>query len=88
MQDTVRLIQNCTVLSQKKNIKYTAALPDGEPLFFSLLVMTLYIVLNVITKWSFWNSITTTNAYPSKKCTRKSCPNLVESVPPHRTVMI
>lgn len=62
MQDTVRLIQNCTVLSQKKNIKYTVALPDGEPLFFSLLVMTLYIVLNVITKWSFWNSITTTNA--------------------------
>lgn len=88
MQDTVRLIQNFTVSSQEKNTEYTAALHNGEPLFFALLVMTLCVVLNVITKWSSWNSITTTNAYPSKKCTRKQCPNLVESVPLHSVSML
>ena len=88
MQDTVRLIQSCIVSFQKKSTKYTAVSTNGGPLFSSPSAMTLCIVLNVITKWSSWNSITTISAYPSKKCTRKSCPNLVESVPPHRTVMI
>ena len=30
-------------------------------------------------KCSFWNFTITTNASPSKKCTRKQCPDLVES---------
>lgn len=88
MPGTVRLIQNFTGSSQKKNTGYTAASTDGDPLSSSLSVMTLYIVLNVIIKWSSWNSITTTNAYPSKKCTRKQCPNLVESVPLHSVFML
>lgn len=48
MQDTVRLILNSTMSSQKKNVGYTAVSHNGEPPFFSLLVMTLCIVLNVI----------------------------------------
>ncbi len=70
MQDTVRLIQSCIVSFQKKSTKYTAVSTNGGPLFSSPSAMTLCIVLNVITKWSSWNSITTISAYPSKKCTR------------------
>lgn len=52
MPGTVRLIQNFTGSFQEKNTGYTAASIDGDPLSFSLSVMTLYIVLNVIIKWS------------------------------------
>ena len=54
MQGTARLIQNCTVSSQKKSIGYTAASLNGEHLFFSPSDMTPCIVPSVIIKWSSW----------------------------------
>lgn len=42
MPDTVRLIRNSATSFQKKNIKYISALTNGEVLFFSPSVMTLY----------------------------------------------
>ena len=58
MQDTVRFIQNCAGLSQRKSTGYTGVSLNGEPLFFSLSDMTLSIALSVIIKWSLLNSIT------------------------------
>ena len=48
-----------------------------------LSVMILYSVMNVALPCSFWNCITGTSAFLWKKCTRKQCPVLVESGPPH-----
>ncbi len=75
------------VISKEKHRIYRS-FTNGERLFSFPSVMILCIVLNVITKWSSWNCITTIGACPSKNCTRKSCPNLVECVPLHSTVMI
>ncbi len=43
----------------------------------------LWNVLHVGIKWSYLNSITTTNAYLSKNSMREPCPNLPESIPLH-----
>ena len=54
--------------------------PNGVYPFFLLLDMILLSVLIANTKWKSLNFTMTTSVSPSKKCTRKQCPNLVESV--------
>ena len=68
---------------QNRNTAFIVVSINGELQFLLLLVMTLWNVLHAGIKWSYLNSITTTNAYPSKNSMREPCPNLPESIPLH-----
>lgn len=69
-------------ISKEKHPFFVVTTNDVYP-FFLLLDMILLSVLIVNTKWKSLNFTMTTSVSPSKKCTRKQCPNLVENVPPH-----
>ena len=68
---------------QNRNTAFIVVSINGELQFLLLLVMTLWNVLHAGIKWSYLNSITTTNAYPSKNSMREPCPKLPESIPLH-----
>ena len=79
MRDTEILIKNFADPFPKKNIVFTRVSISGAHLFFFLLAMILWNAMSVSIKWSFWNSIMLINVFLLKKCTRKQCPDLVES---------
>ena len=84
MPDTGKQINLFFLPFQKKSTAFTAVSINGGLLSCCLLVMILWNVLTVNTKWFFLNFITITNAYLSRNFTRKQCPNLVESVLLHK----
>ena len=68
---------------QRANKVFIEVTPIEEPLFVLLLVTILYNVRTAKILWQSLIYITTLTTYPSKNFTRKQCPNLVKSVPPH-----
>ena len=83
MQGTVKPTPAFPMQFQNRNTAFIVVSTNGELQFLLLLVMTLWNVLHAGIKWSYLNSITTTNAYPSKNSMREPCPNLPESIPLH-----
>lgn len=82
MQGTVKPTPAFPMQFQNRNTAFIVVSTNGEPQFLFLSVMTLWNVLHAGIKWSYLNSITTTNAYPSKD-SMEPCPNLPESIPLH-----
>ena len=80
MPDTEKQMQNSTGLSPKAGTAFTEASTCGAMPFFLPSAMILWNVPAAGTKWSSWNFIIITNAYPSKNFMRKQCPNFSESV--------
>ena len=78
MQDTAKPTPAFPMQFQNRNTSFIVVSTNGGPLFLFLSVMTLWNVLHVGIKWSYLNSITTTDAYPLKNSMREPCPNLPE----------
>ena len=83
MQGTVKPTPAFPMQFQNRNTAFIVVSTNGELQFLLLLVMTLWNVLHAGIKWSYLNSITTTDAYPSKNSMREPCPNLLERIPLH-----
>lgn len=81
MQDTAKPTPAFPMQFQNRNTSFIVVSTNGGPLFLFLSVMTLWNVLHVGIKWSYLNSITTTDAYPLKNSMREPCPNLPERIP-------
>lgn len=84
MRDTVRLILSSTVPSQEKNSGYSAVSLNGE-LSFDYAPLH-YPACNY--EMEFLELYYNPKRVSLEKCTRRQCPDFVESAPLHSTVMI